>query len=413
MLKRKSPDTDIVVDSIIDPAKLLKLKTGPVQETYKFPRKIQVPPSTVPSLSKSTCEIIESIRSLISNHSPDLSLYKKEDMPKISATNKYKHLLTNDKSLPLPSECQALVRLFRHLDSTIYYAHIKQSTTLFAHIQTSIEQTHGQNCKLPQVQKILFIHPGCYTLSWKLINKDYNLFIDFPSKVTKEDIVYRKTLFENKVMQMAKDFHQKFLDENGLIWENQEYWHPSFLINSFPPVLEAEISPKPVIAMGKIDKFLAEQFENNEKFKSNPEIIEVPEISEIKGLCPVVAAKIIAKEKLLNSKKAELVESIAVEEHNKGERLYKMIEILKVLFSTHKTPSMFFNILVNKLKQILNSKNTRVIEEDLMEIITSWPDFITLIQTNSGPVVRIQRKNELKLTDLKKELKNKFNCFFS
>ena len=112
----------------------------------------------------------------------------------------------------------------------------------------------------------------------------------------------------------------------------------------------------------------------------------------------------MAKDRLLKQQKSRLLDNCVVVEHNKGERLIKLIEILKVLFSTHKTPSMFWDILVNKLGQMINCKNRRIVEEDLNEIIANWPEFVSLIQTNSGPVVRVNRGDDVKLIDLKQKL---------
>ena len=155
--------------------------------------------------------------------------------------------------------------------------------------------------------------------------------------------------------------------------------------------------------------FLSKQIGNTQRVQNfsqdSSEIIEGP---EIKGLCPSVAAKIAAKERFYKSQKVDLVDSCVVKEHNQGERILKMIEILKVLFSTHKTPSMFWNSLVSKLMQLLNNKNNRIIEEDLTEIIKNFNSFISLIDTNSGPVVRINRQNDVKFVDLRQEIKNKY-----
>ena len=117
----------------------------------------------------------------------------------------------------------------------------------------------------------------------------------------------------------------------------------------------------------------------------------------------------MAKDRLLKQQKSRLLDNCVVVEHNKGERLIKLIEILKVLFSTHKTPSMFWDILVNKLGQMINCKNRRIVEEDLNEIIANWPEFVSLIQTNSGPVVRVNRGDDVKLIDLKQKLIKKYN----
>ena len=70
---------------------------------------------------------------------------------------------------------------------------------------------------------------------------------------------------------------------------------------------------------------------------------------------------------------------------------------------------MSWNVLVDKLKHLIGCPNHRIIEEDLQEVINNCPGLISLIQTNSGPVVRVNKQNELKLADLKQEMKKKYN----
>jgi hypothetical protein len=360
-------------------------------------------------LSQSTCDIIKSIK----NQENPIKTGLESVISAVPATEKYKHLLSNEKSLPLSNEYQVLIRLFKYLDLTINYAHLKKSITMFTNIQQAVEQTHGQNCKIQQIQQILSIYPQSYMLSWALINKEYCLFIDFFQKnIGKDEILLRKTRFEKDLVEFAKKHHQKFLETHGLRWENQDSWHPEFDINSLPNIPQSKINDKPQLEIPKMEKFLAVQFNNSEKSKSTQfgdiTETEISEISEIKGLSPSIAAKIMAKDRFLKQRRSELIDNSVVIEHNKGERLFKLVEILKVLFSTHKTPSMFLDILINKLIQMLNCKNKRIIEEDLCEIIQNWPEFVMKIETNSGPVVRVNRQNEVKLVDLKQKLKTKY-----
>ena len=237
------------------------------------------------------------------------------------------------------------------------------------------------------------------------------MFINFWNKNTEKDkLSIRKVTFEAEVLRIVKDYHTRYLEEKNLNWENGNDWHSEFDLNSLPDIEKAQIPEKPEIQLPKIEKFIDQQFGISEQSKENQlEILKIPEISEINGLSPSIAAKIMAKDRLLKQQKSRLLDNCVVVEHNKGERLIKLIEILKVLFSTHKTPSMFWDILVNKLGQMINCKNRRIVEEDLNEIIANWPEFVSLIQTNSGPVVRVNRGDDVKLIDLKQKLIKKYN----
>lgn len=404
--KRKSPDSETVLDTIIESAKILKFPVVSPQTPYQMPRKLRVPPSTIPILSKSTTEIIESLRNnLVPAKSSQVLVTS------LSATEKFKHLLGGSRSLPLPSHCQVLLKLFQALDATIFYAHMKKKSTLFENIQASIEQTYSQNCKIQQVQQILKVYPKGFQVEWVLLDRDYALVIDFPEKnVGNDEIAMRKVAFFNAILAFVKNKHKDFLEQVGAVWEIEDSWHPDFEIDQISEIFPEEIPEKPVLALGTVNKFLTKQFEINARSQlPYEELLEPSAHSEIKGLSPAIAAKIFAKDRLLQSKRVSLVDSLSITEHNKGERLLKMLEIIKVLFSTHKTPSMFYNILTNKLKQLLNIPNKRIIQEDLQEILSNCPEFITLIPTNSGQVIRVNRQNDVKLSDLKQEMRKKYN----
>ena len=405
--KRKSPDSEIVIEQMIESSKMLKLKVSPMVNPCRLTKIIKVPPNQIPPLSKSTMEILESLK--ISRNVP-LIHSNKDISSSIPASEKFKYLLGNEKSFPLPSQYQSLIRLFSAIDSTLFYAHYHKTPTTFANIQAGIEQAHRQNCKIQQIQQILTVYPEAYLLSWNLLNKEYLLFINFLTKVEKDDILLRKKYFDERILGIVKKSHEDFLNNNQLKWSSKDSWHPEFNVALLLDIPQAQLPDKPELIVPSINAFISKQFLNNEqKHLAETEIVESSEISEIKGLCPLIAAKIMAKERYIQNKRNELSENSVVKERNKGERLIKLIEILKVLFSTHKTPSMFWNILIDKLKQLQNCNNTRLVEEDLNEIIINCPDFISLIQTNSGPVIRINRQNDLKLVDLKNEMKKKYN----
>ena len=118
-----------------------------MEKTQKKP-KIRVPPSKIPELSKSTCEIIENIRNTQAPNTQNRAITS------ITASEKYKHLLSSDSGFALPSSYLKLIKLFRSLDSTIHFFHLQRSSTFYEKVQASVEQTYGVGCKLLMVQQI-------------------------------------------------------------------------------------------------------------------------------------------------------------------------------------------------------------------------------------------------------------------
>ena len=184
--KRSSPDTETIVEQIIEPSKLLKFDATSIGSSFRLPNKIRVPPSTIPGLSKSTYEVIEQIK-----NSGVAPLETESRIGRVAPIEKFKHLLSSSKSLPLPANYLTLVKLFRAIDTTIYYAYLRKSLKVLSYIQQSVEQTYQFNCKLPQIQQILTVYPESYTLTWNMFNKDQVLFIDFFSKKLKRTKIVR------------------------------------------------------------------------------------------------------------------------------------------------------------------------------------------------------------------------------
>lgn len=382
--------------------KLLKL---PDQNQYplirsSFKRALE---SKIPPLSKDTQDLIESIKA----EKPPLSIFQNQ----ICYTNpseKYSYLLSNDKSRPLPSSYQKLTRIFRSLDQTIFFFQYNRSPLQYLKIQDAIEKTYQLRCRIEDVQQIATVYPESYKFSWNIIKNEPQLFIDYFDGRNKErdDLGKRKKQFDEMILSIVSKYHQEFLACKGYDWQDTSDWHPDFPIFSIPELSLAPLPDKPEVKVSDVSSFVTQMVNVHSNIPKNlPEtVIE----GTIDGLSPALAAKILAKESVLKAQRMELVESSVVKEHSQGEKVMKIMDVLRTLFSTQKTPSMFLNILVGKLSGILGIKNYRSLEDDLRNTVELFPGFLAIIKTNSGEVLRFTRLSDFKLVDARQELRIKF-----
>ena len=382
--------------------KLLKL-ADPIQ----FPsiragfKRVQSTP--IPLLSKSTQDILESIK----NEKSSLSISQKE-ICQTNPSEKYSYLLSESKSLPLPSSYQKLIRILKSLDHTIFFFQYNRSPLQYLKIQDAIEKTYQLRCRVEDVQQIVSVYPESYRFTWNIIQKEPQLFIDYFDGRNKErdELGLRKKRFDDIILSIVHNYHQEFLTCRGLDWKDPRDWHPDFPIFSIPELNLAPLPVKPEVKVSDVSSFVTQMVNVHSNIPKNlPETVIG---GTIDGLSPALAAKILAKESILKAQRMELVESSVVKEHIQGEKVMKIMEVLRSLFSTQKTPSMFMNILVGKLSGILGNKNYRSLEEDLRETVGLFPGFLAIIKTNSGEVFRFTRLTDFKLVDARQELRVRF-----
>lgn len=89
------------------------------------------------------------------------------------------------------------------------------------------------------------------------------------------------------------------------------------------------------------------------------------------------------------------------------ERILSICESLKVLFTGMKTPSIF---LVNLCKKLQESGFEGQIIQDINFIHELFPEWFTIIQTNSGKVLRHIRQCPLTLKKIHETVQNSFDA---
>jgi len=195
-------------------------------------------------------------------------------------------------------------------------------------------------------------------------------------QISNEKLEERKNNVRKKLLDLVKSIHLEFLQSLNEVWESESSWHPNFDISKVPDVPMFKLPEKPVdTTESSISDFLKKQFEINEKnrkIETGPEIIDANDV--IPGLTPELTAKIRMKEKLHKEKLKNLQPTQNISVHAKVERMTTLCEMLKSIFLSQKTPSIFYSCLVKKIKGTGKiSTDSMIIEKDLNDTIELFP----------------------------------------
>ena len=116
------------------------------------------------------------------------------------------------------------------------------------------------------------------------------------------------------------------------------------------------------------------------------------EMQDKKPVCKETKCEILVKEN--KEKKAD-----------KKDRIIGLCETLKSVFSTIKTPSIFF---INLLKKV-GARFEETLKTDLAIVCNLFPQWLSIISTNSGTVIRVNKSLTLTLKSITEELNKAIN----
>ncbi|OMJ79371.1 hypothetical protein SteCoe_20616 [Stentor coeruleus] len=345
-LKRKPKDLDF------------SLKTPKIDEIQSKQGKFNIPPSKVNNLSFETLTILNSLNLTYQNRAAKSS---EDVLSSVSAREKYQDLLDPMRKLPLPYKYKRLLKLQEYLDTTINNASIRKLPTAYLNIKQAIENTYSITFDLEQLQRILFLCPHFYTLSWEVEDGEEKLKISIPESTsfTLSSIHNRNNELFKQLISLTKRYHNSHLasiiPKIHFDPEIAMTWHSSFALHDVPDVFIAELP----------DKNLTES--------------------------PTVAKISVAKQLRVI-------------------RLTQLCHILVKIFASHKTPSIFLKSLIKKI-EIEKGKNEepKLLENDVVELCEIFNTWIGIIKTGSGDVVRICKQTDFSLKIAAKKIKQKYN----
>jgi hypothetical protein len=312
---------------------------------------LQVPPSKLPSLSPETLSILNSLNLPKSTRSAD------DILNSVRPREKYSELLEAGRKLALPYKYKRLLSMQEYLDCSISTAKKRGYSLDFNTLKNNIEATYECFIDLQHLKQIKAIVPQLYRFS----NTKKGIFVDFPlgEDVGICEIHVRNSIFKRKMVEVVKGLHREHLRVKGIEFDpdSSKTWHSSFDLHQVPDL--------------PMDGF-EEIVEDNEKVVEN---------------CG---------------------------ERARFARLFSLSALILKVFNKTKTPSLFLKSLVKRvlLKKKENFSENRddekIVVHDLTEISQILPNWVIIINTDSGPVIRCNRSISC-LSHIKSALQSRYH----
>lgn len=404
--------------SIIEPLQAIKLKP------------LLTPVSQIPNLSEKTQKVLEALI----KKPYDRPIKEVDDvLGSVTAKEKYQDLLDPMRALALPYKYRRLMDLLEACDMSLNLEKTKKNQVSFEDLKRAVFEGHRLKLDFKNLQQMMYVMSEVYKLIWEKKNaKEYQLFIDFPDSIGKNEdhqisrdhMGIRKSVFRKCLIAITKEHHEAFLrslpSRPHIDAEKLKTWHSSFDLHNTPDIPLKDLPDKPdqsyvpniseIFNLGLSRNMLLETvFEGISDIKEVTIEPKPEESTVIKGLSSELSRKIKEKEAKLIEEKMQSENPAFKLKQAKIKRLINMCELIRALFSVHKTPSIFMNCLLKKASKAVRGISKENIEEDIREIIDLFPSWISMFKTNSGDVVRMNRKQETPMSEIMQEIHHKYS----
>lgn len=333
------------------------LKSAKADEDLPARPKLNIPPSKVNELSLGTLSLLNALRL----NPPHAFKISEDVLNSVSAREKYQDLIDPSRKLPLPYKYKRLLKLQECIDSIINNASQKKILTTFDTIKSAVENTFSISVELENIQRILYLCPAFYDLSWEVTNGEEKLLISLPGNTPYcPSAIHNRTVALGKeLLLITKKFHNSYLaglpQKVNFDPDFNKTWHSSFNLH--------EISEIPMLSLPE---------KNNEE-------------------SPTVAKVSIAKQ-------------------IRAARLTNLCKTITEIFSGHRTPSIFLKALIKKVQSEKKKlEDPQLIENDLVEICEILHGWIGIIKTSSGDVVRVNKQVDFSLKSANIKIKQRYN----
>ena len=351
-----------------------------------------------------------------------------EILSSVPAKEKYQGLLVPERELCLPYEYKRLLTLFETCDTVVNFMKRRRAECNFGEVKKAVEEQVKLKCGETHLRQFLTVVPGVYVLRWvKATGREFLLILDFPDTEDKEEglisntgLERRKSLFKAELLNLTKRHHDTFLrtlpSRPQVNPDRLRCWYHGFDVHAVPGVPLGELPPKPTdenvesiqeflklhTARNKMVQSVLEEIPSN----SQPDISSTPHPKSL--LSPAVLAKIHSQNQLYFEEYQASPSDIQREIRRND--LMTLAEMLKAMFATHRTPSMFLEAVVSKVKMArkLESGETgvEVLVKEVAGILTGW---LTIIETSMGTVLRVDKRIEMLQTTIRAEVLKRYS----
>lgn len=250
---------------------------------------------------------------------------------------------------------------------------------------------------LDTLVQVLALTPDFKLKLTEKIPKEHFLQIS-EEEMTQESRTRRKEKIVKALMDLAIEAHDSFCKGEG-VEVPRTTWHPEFDLNSVPVVGDKEKEKENVKERVR-SIVLAEVSPRNKSIGAV--FMEMEKNGDLDGQGTEVEVKV--EEDFMELDFARVRNQAEMKKD--CEKMSRLCEAIRILFTSLKTPSIFF---VNLCRKMIVSGFEENVEKDVMYICQLFPSWLSVIQTNSGKVIRQNRSSSLTLKSMIEEIHKSYN----
>jgi len=373
------------------------------------------------------------------------------------AFEKYKHLTEKNvtSTFPLPQKYTLLLEMFRCTDSVLYLLQQRKETCTFDRLKKSVQSMSGREFTQKHLASMKTLYPTGFVFRQERNlycvtrdggkSKNFQLTIEADYKdmqISKTSIknnstilITRRLRFEQKLLDLTKYHHQKYLKKLNLKIDNSEIhrWHPHFKLEDVPDV-ELSALPKPPVTKSfssaadlllknnfspKVANALQKASDGNTPFASTNKTTTTTttpttttttknQSNILKGVSSDLLERIRQKEQ----KKLELAMTRNPKKElriSRMERLPDMSRIIKSYFVSERKAAITLEDCVQKLSESYGTDlHTSNLEEHIKLIAELVPKWLQILPVRKCLYVKLARTFDINnVINLLSEVKKK------
>jgi len=351
-----------------------------------------------------------------------------EILSSVPAKEKYQGLLVPERELCLPYDYKRLLTLFETCDLIVNFMKRRRTECSFSEIRKAVEEQTKLKFVESHLQQFITVIPEAYVLRWvRAMGREFTLILDFPDVEEKAEgllttvgLERRKSLFKAELLNITKRHHEAFLrtlpSRPQVNPDRLRCWFHGFDVHSVPLVPASDLPPKPTDEnVQSVQEFLKLHSARNkmvqsvlEEIHSNAQSDPADQLLDTKSLLsPSVLAKLRSQEQLYLEDQTVPGQ---LQRDSRRNNLLTLCEMLKAMFATHRTPSMFLEAVVSKVKMGRKLDcGEQEVEALVKEVVDILPNWLTIIQTSMGAVLRIERRIDMLQTTVRAEVLKRYS----
>lgn len=360
-IKRKRPE-DFEISSSLKHIKLENPSQINPEKSFAF---LSSSLPRIPELSIRTEQLINNLKL----DKMVISGLFEEVMGSITAKDKYIELLDPIRKLPLPYHYRLLLEAYEKIDLALAGLSQGPEAVKFIEIKRRVKESTEAEITLKQLLQICYL-----SNTFELSYESSMVVVKFPNHVNSENLPQRLSEFHDILLNKVNNYHKEFLSKlpsrpqlNPIVLKT---WHRSFDLHGVPDVPQLNLNTNSLISFSP----KAKRINYNEDFSESS----------------TVASEINFSGEL-----------------SQNEKILRTCEMIRVIFASHRIPTMFYSQVIEKLSNG-NIEKIDTVKEDFALAVKHLPRTIKIIQSGRGDIVRCSPLKNWSLHDIDWESDNNY-----